>query len=198
MSLDLRKDHPELYDPPEDPVLVEVPRMKFLMVAGSGAPDSDEYRHAIEAIYPLAFRLKFCLRDKDMDFEVMPLETLWTTEDQDAYWSMDMSKWKWTAMMRIPEAVCDDCYQECWALAAERSDSPSFGAIHMEDFEEGLAAQMLHVGPWSEERASVEKLHAFIAEQGKTPKGPHHEIYLSDPKRTKPQRLRTLIRQPVA
>lgn len=198
MTIDLMKEHPHLYDSPSEPTFVEVPSMRFLMLDGVGAPDGAEYQQAVQAIYPMAYGLKFCLRDKDLDFEIMPLETQWWTDDEDAFRSMDLTRWRWTMMMRIPEAVCDDCYQNCWEKAASRSDSPSFGNMRMQEWEEGRAVQVMHTGPWSEEQSTVEKLHAFIAEFGASPRDRHHEIYLSDPRRTKPAHMRTILRQPVA
>lgn len=197
MALDLRKGNELLYDAPRDPVFVEVPPLRYLLVNGSGAPIEADYQHAIQALYSMAYRLKYCLQEnKNIDFSIMPLETLWWSEEG-AAWSTDLSGWRWTALMRIPDAVCEDCYNACWEKAAERSDSPAFSRLRMRDWEEGRAVQVLHVGPWSEEEATVEKLHAFIAEYGGTTRGKHHEVYLSDPKRTKPAHLRTIIRQPI-
>lgn len=197
MTIDLMKEQPDLYEPSVEPTFVEVPNMRFLSVDGTGAPDADVYQHAIQAIYAMAYGLKFCLRDKDLDFRVMPLETLWWSDDETAYRAMDLARWQWSAMLRVPEAVCEDCYQLCWEKAAARSESPSFGNMRMEDWEEGRAIQVLHTGPWTDELPTVEKLHAFIAEYGGQPRGRHHEIYLSDPRRTKPAHLRTILRQPI-
>jgi hypothetical protein len=176
-----------------DPELLEVPERRFLMVDGRGDPNaSEEFQQAVGALYSLSYGLKYRLKaELGVDRAVGPLEGLWWVEDGSFAFD-DRSNWRWTVMIEQPQEATQDRVD---ALARERGLEP---CPRLERFAEGPAAQLLHVGPFSEEPASVERLHAFIRDQGLRPTGRHHEIYLSDVRRTAPERLRTILRQPVA
>lgn len=201
-ALDLKKEMKRFYEPSAKEVsLVDVPRMSFLMVDGSGDPnDSALYQAALEALYSASYTIKFVVkkRDAERDYTVPPLEGLWWSNDMGSF-SMDAKdQWLWTMMMMVPQHVTAEEVAEGMAQAAAKKPPAQSVAIRFQPFHEGVSAQVMHIGPYAAEAPTIARLHAFIAEQGLVPNGKHHEIYLSDPRRTKPEKLRTVLRQPVA
>lgn len=174
-----------------DPELLEVPERLLLMADGSGDPNAPAFQTAVGALFTLSYSLKFQLkRELGLDRKVGPLEGLWWVDDGPFSFE-DRSSWRWTAMIEQPEEATTAAID---ALAREGSLE---GRTRLERFVEGRVAQILHVGPFADEPRTIERLHAFIAEQELRAVGRHHEIYLSDVRRTSPERLRTVIRQPV-
>ncbi len=202
--IDLVRELRPLYGPSaKHPVIVDVPEMRFLMLDGCGDPNtSAEYEAAIGALYSTAYTLKFTLKKAapERDFKVPPLEGLWWTNAERPSLDAVMTgrdAWRWTMMVSLPSAVTAAEVLAATAAAARRRDNPLLSAVRLETFTEGLAAQIMHVGPYSAEMPSIERLHAFVAEQGYELTGRHHEIYLGDPQRTAPERLKTVVRHPV-
>ena len=200
---DLVKQHRALYNPSwKHPAVVEVPALSFLMVDGRGAPESEVYQDAVQALFGTAYKLKFSLRNGDAgrDFKVAPLEGLWWADaerpDFDALQS-DRDSWNWTLMIAVPEGVTAAEAAAAAEQAARARRPPVPLEVRFERFEEGLAAQILHIGPYAEEWPTIERLHAWVAGQGYELHGRHHEIYLGDPRRTAPEQLKTVIRHPV-
>jgi hypothetical protein len=184
----------------DEPELVEVPALNFLMVDGHGAPDgSREFRDAVDALYTVAYGLKLRIRKLDaIDYGVMPLEGLWWIPHALVWDFADKSDWDWTLMVMQPDLVTRALVAEVVdGVRAKRKRIPALELLRFECFEEGLAAQILHHGAWSKERRTLERLCAFIKVRGFLPTGKHHEIYLSDPAKTSAGRLRTVVRQPV-
>lgn len=173
--------------------------MNFLMVDGEGDPNRvPEFQEAVEALYGVSYTLKFMLKRSELaaDYVVMPLEGLWWTEDMCEFSMDNKDMWKWTLMIIQPGLVTVDQVAEAMRQLAEKKSPPALGKLRFERFEEGRAAQILHMGSYDQEPATIEKLHDFITQEGSTPTGKHHEIYLSDPRRTRPERLKTILRQP--
>jgi len=201
-KIDLKKDLKHLYNPPiKAPVLVDVPPLAFLMIDGQGDPNTAKaYVEAIEALYALSYTLKFMLKKgaAGMDYTVMPLEGLWWVEDMRDFSTENKGAWQWTAMIMQPEFVTPDHVEQALQEARRKKDLPALGSIRLEIYHEGLAAQIMHIGPYAAEAPTIARLHAFISESGHTLRGKHHEIYLGDPRRTAPEKLRTVIRQPIA
>ncbi len=201
-KLDLKKHElRDLYLPGRAPHMVEVPEMGFLMVDGCGDPNTaSSYRQAIEALYAVAYTVKFAAKrmPNGLDFTVMPLESLWWSGEDDRFPTEPKSEWSWTAMIMQPEPVTLGIVRDAVLAVGARKSLSALELVRYERFAEGRAAQVMHVGPYGEEGPTIATLHAFIAEQGYVPVGKHHEIYLGDPRRTAPERLRTVIRQPVA
>ncbi|HJW76359.1 MAG TPA: GyrI-like domain-containing protein [Thermoleophilia bacterium] len=204
-KLDLSKEFRGLYLPPKTPVLVEVPPLGFLVIDGHGAPQSGAFQEALKALYNAAYTLKFSTKKRDpaLDWRVMPLEALWWVEGVEFFGAqaVDESRkedWEWRALIAQPDYVTaemlDGAREE---LARKKKDVPRLADVHLERIDEGRCAQVMHVGPYDAERPTLERLHAFIAEQGMRISGHHHEIYLGDPRRTAPERLRTVIRYAV-
>ena len=199
-KIDFKRELRGLYLPGRAPELVEVPPMMFLMVDGSGDPNtSAAYHEAIEALYTISYTVKFAVKDGDtaVDFGVMPLEGLWWG-DPPAALAGDKSQWCWTAMIMQPEPVTAAVVDDARRRAAAKRSLPALERLRFERFDEGPSAQMLYLGPYAEEGPAIAALHAFIHEHGRVPAGRHHEIYLGDPRRCAPEKLRTVIRQPVA
>ena len=177
-----------LYVPPRRPVLVDVPEISFLMIDGHGDPES-ALQEAIPLLFGTAFRVKFALKrgPLGLDAKVMPLEGLWWMPDMAEFSLERKSDWDWTLMIRVPDEVDEELVREIEA-------SPR---IRLERWAEGAAAQVMHLGAYSAEGPTVALLHEFIEEQGLERAGKHHEIYLGDPRRAAPEKLRTVLRQPV-
>ena len=201
---DLVKELKPLYSPSlRHPSIVEVPELAFLMADGRGDPSTSEaYPQAVEALYGVAYTLKFTLKktDPERDFKVGPLEGLWWVDDNAPTMEellRDRDTWKWTMMIAVPDAVTAAEVAAAADAAGRRRELPAASRVRLERFAEGLAAQIMHLGPYAGEAPTIEQLHAFVAEQGYQLRGRHHEIYLGDPRRTTPARLKTVLRHPV-
>jgi hypothetical protein len=181
-----------------EPVLVEVPAMNFAMVDGTGDPnDSVEFQQAMAVLYPVSYTLKFMLKPTGFEYVVPPPEGLWWADSMEDFARLDKSEWKWTMMIMQPEPVTLDRFDHAVATVREKKDPPGLARLRLETYDEGLSAQVLHVGPYADEGPTIEKLHAFIDAQGCRRRGKHHEIYLGDPRRSAPEKLKTIIRQSV-
>jgi hypothetical protein len=199
-KVDLKKTLRGLYTAPTaDPELIDVPALRFLMADGAGDPrGNSDYGDVVEALYGVAYSLKFLSKAAGTDFVVMPLQGLWWADDMVAFLDGSRDDWRWTMMILQPESIDDALLEESIARVAARKTTPALGRIRLERYEEGKAAQIMHRGPYAAERPTIERLHHFIADRGLKRSGHHHEIYLSDPRRSAPERMKTIIRQPVA
>ncbi|MGJ9371852.1 GyrI-like domain-containing protein [Nesterenkonia sp. CF4.4] len=200
-KIDFKKTLPSYSAEPGHCQVIDLPSLQYLMVDGRGDPNTSlEYSAALEALYPLAYTLKFTSRrELDRDYVVPPLEGLWWAEDMTAFTSArDKSKWQWTLMILVPEWI-DQLMFDAAVEAVRAKPSPArLEDARLEMLTEGRCVQTLHVGPFEEEPRTLEPMHEeFIPGQGLEPTGKHHEIYLSDPRRTAPEKLRTILRQPV-
>jgi len=202
-KVDFKKSMKEYYQPSsKEVVFVDVPEMQFLMIDGMGSPgDSKEYQDALAVLYPIAFKTKFLSKGKSKDYVVPPLEGLWWAEDMDDFTEGNRDKWKWTMMIMQPDWISQDMIDEAIAITKEKKPelSPLLPKLRLEKYKEGKVAQIMHVGPYSEEGPTVQKVHDFIKNEGGTFDGhtqKHHEIYLSDPRKANPATMKTVIRQP--
>lgn len=198
---DLSPELQSLYFPgPKEPVFVDVPRMQFLMVDGAGDPNtSQDFRDAIGALYGLAYTIKFTAKKAgNPGVFVMPLELLLGGEGAANLQHPDKNRWEWTMMIMMPPSVKRALFEECVGELRERKNPPALSKVRLESFDEGKAAQVLHVGPYAAEGPTIERLHAFIRGNGYRLSGKHHEIYLGDPNRSAPEKLKTVVRQPVS
>lgn len=182
--------------------VVTVPPLRYLMVDGQGDPNtSDEYRDAVQTIFPLAYALKFLSkRSLDRDYTVMPLEALWWADDMAAFTSArNKSQWRWTVLNLVPDWITDAHVEEATATVRSKGGAPRLDELRVETLDEGLSVQILHVGSYDDEAPVLAELHdVFIPEAGLRMTGRHHEIYLSDARRTAQEKLRTILRQPVS
>jgi hypothetical protein len=200
---DFKKELRHLYKPTaKEFTVVEVPRMQFLMVDGHGDPNTaQEYKDAIEALYAVAYRVKFASkRQLSRDYVVPPLEGLWWAEEMKAFTiSRDKSAWDWTMMIMQPEWITGDMVAGAIAHVGRSKNLPALQKLRLEDYEEGLSVQILHIGSYDDEGPVLHRMHhEFIPKNSFRLAGKHHEIYLSDARRVAAEKLRTVLRQPVA
>jgi hypothetical protein len=200
-KVDIKKELKTLYQPPSKVVVrVEVPKMNFLMIDGEGDPNtSKQFQDAVEALYSLSYTLKFMIKKgpKAVDYGVMPLEGLWWAKDMSKFTVADKSNWKWTLMIMQPEYITKESVDLSMTTVKEKKDLAALPKVRFEAFLEGKAAQTMHIGPFSEEGPTVQRVHDFIAGCGCKRSGKHHEIYLSDIRKADPQKWKTIIRQPM-
>ena len=197
-TLDWKKDLKALYNPPRTPVLVEVLPQNFLMIDGHGDPNHNPvYQEAIEALFSLSYTLKFAIKKAGVaEYAVYPAEGLWWTPDMRVFSTADKSNWDWTMMIAQPEPVTEAWVERARAEVLKKKALNNLERVRFETFEEGLCAQVMYLGPFADEGPTIAGLHEFICEQGGELSGKHHEIYISDFRRTAPEKLKTIIRQP--
>jgi hypothetical protein len=197
-KIDLSKELKDLYTANRKPELVHVPDGKFLTILGKGNPNGEEYQQAIQAIYGTAYTLKFHYKKQGNDFKVNALEGLWSLEGGvfDLNNPAPREDWRWKSIIRVPDFVEEEVLKEILPeLVKKRGEKVK--EVKLESFHEGLSAQIMHVGPYCEELPTINQLHEWVEEQGYQLRGDHHEIYMNDPRRTKPENLKTIIRHPV-
>ena len=201
MKVDFKEEYKHLYNPSsKEAVIVDVPEMNFLMMDGAGNPNTaPEYKEAIEALYAMSYALKFMVKKGEaaVDYGVMPLEGLWWADDMTQFSVENKDIWKWTAMIMQPKYVTKDLFNKAIEQVKKKKSLPALPKMRFESFHEGLAAQIMHLGPYSAEGPTIERLRDFIKENGYQLRGKHHEIYLTDPQRSAPEKMKTVIRQPV-
>lgn len=197
-KIDLKKELRHLYQPSaKEVVLVDVPTLRFLMIDGEGDPNtSQQYAQAVDALFTVSYTVKFMVKNGSTatDYAVMPLEGLWWADDMSTFGANDKSKWKWTMMIMQPSFVEVEVLHAAIAEVKKKKALPAINGLRIENFTEGLCAQVLHVGPFSEEGPAIQKVHAFINARSSLA-GKHHEIYLSDIRRADPAKWKTIIRQ---
>lgn len=181
--------------------VLDVPDTRYLMVDGHGDPNSSaEYAEALAALYPVAYKLKFASkRELGRDYVVPPLEGLWWADNMDFFTvARDKSQWRWTMMLMVPEWVTEHMFEAAVARVRTKNEPACLNDVRFEWLSEGLCVQTLHLGSYDDEGPVLERLHReFAPAHGLRLVGRHHEIYLSDPRRVAPEKLRTILRQPV-
>lgn len=199
-KIDLKKELKPLYTASaKEASMVTVPPLKYLMFNGFGDPNTNpEFPAGIEALYTVSYTLKFMLKkEQGLDYVVPPLAGLWWMLMAD-FDPDRRDDWRWTLMIPQPEEVTKELLAEALAAAKKKKALPALEKLRLEIYDEGQAAQILHVGPYGDEAPTIERLHNFIKEKGFHFCGKHHEIYLSDPRRTAPEKLKTILRQPIS
>jgi hypothetical protein len=201
MKIDLKKQIATYAAPRGRFEIVTVPPLRYLAIDGAGDPNTAQaYADALATLYPVAYALKFLSkRELDRDYVVMPLEALWWSDDMAAFTAArDKTRWLWTAMILVPDWIDDAHVEVAVQRVRAKGAAPAIDALRVEALDEGLCVQTLHVGPYDAEGPVLEAMHDdFIPEHGLRMTGRHHEIYLGDPRRTAPEKLRTILRQPV-
>ena len=204
-KLDLRKTYKHLYQPSAKKVeVVEVPPLQFAMIdgeieAGAGPGDSPSFQQALEALYGISYTLKFASkrrREDPIDYTVMALEGLWWVEEGE-FDIANPSNWHWTAMILQPDHITEAMFGEALAQLGKKKPSPALDQLRLERFHEGLCLQIMHLGPYAEEPATVARIDAYAEANGYLLHGKHHEIYVGDPRRAAPDKLKTVLRHPV-
>jgi hypothetical protein len=200
-KIDCKKEFKDLYHPSSKKVaVVNVPAFNFVIVDGVGDPNtSQDYKDAVSALFTVSFTLKFMVKKgkPSVDYGVMPLEGLWWADDVKSFVAGNKNLWKWTSMIMQPKFVTAALFGEAIEQTKKKKNLPALPKLRFECFQEGLSAQILHLGPYSAEKETVEKIHGFIKENGYQLTGKHHEIYLSNPGKVAPEKLKTIVRQPM-
>ncbi|MFA5384304.1 MAG: GyrI-like domain-containing protein [Eubacteriales bacterium] len=192
---DFKKELKALYGPsPKEVSLIDVPAMNFLITDGQGDPNtSQKFQDAVGDLYKVSYTIKFMLKKQDIDYSVLPLESLWWMDNMETFQTDNKDKWKWTLMIMQPGFVIHEMYNNAFLQVSNKLKSE----IRFKNFREGLCAQIMHIGPYSSEGPAIEKIHSFITKSGYKPRGKHHEIYLSDPRKSPPEKMKTVLRQPI-
>ncbi|MEX3008302.1 GyrI-like domain-containing protein [Hoeflea sp. TYP-13] len=202
-KIDFKKTMKPLFAPSAKKFeLIDVPPLQFLMIDGKGRPGAEpqtEYAQALAALYPMAYKLKFLSKKKlGRDYVVPPLQALWWADDMGVFISGDKDEWQWTVMIMQPDWISGDHVEEVRATVAASGDLPALQKLRLAAYEEGSAVQIMHIGPYSEEGPTLKELHEeYLPQNGLVENGHHHEIYLGDPRKTAPEKLKTVLRQPV-
>lgn len=201
-KVDLKKSLESFRAKAGDFRMLTVPPLRYLMIDGSGDPNTaPQYADAVSTLYPLAYTVKFASkRALDRDYVVPPLEALWWADDMAAFTTArDKTQWEWTVMLMLPEWIEDALVEESIERVRVKKNPPRLAEVRVEILDEGMCVQTLHVGPYDDEGPVLEALHSeILPSRGLVPAGRHHEIYLKDPRTTAPERLQTILRQPVA
>lgn len=198
MKIDLRKEFKQYYSSSLVPNIIEVPEAKFLTIIGRGEPEGEAYQNAMNALYSVAYTIKFQSKANGKDYTVMGLEGLWWLDKTNkTFQEVPREEWNWKSMIRQPDFISDKIFIESKNQAKEKKGILEIDNLNLENFHEGLSAQIMHIGPYSEEDRTIRILYNFIKENGYDMRGNHHEIYLSDPRRVKPEKCKTIIRQPI-
>ncbi|MCK5054958.1 MAG: GyrI-like domain-containing protein [Anaerolineales bacterium] len=201
-KIDFKKEWKHLYNPPKTKfTIIDVPKMQFLMVDGHGDPNTaKEYQDAIEALYGVAYKMKFISKKVlERDYVVPPLEGLWWAEDMESFSSArDKSQWDWTMMIMTPEWITGELFVDAIEQVRGGKNPAALDKVHLQDYQEGLSVQIMHIGSFDDEGPVLAEMHdEFIPANGYTENGKHHEIYLSDFRKVSPEKLKTVLRQPV-
>ncbi|MCX7749480.1 MAG: GyrI-like domain-containing protein [Clostridia bacterium] len=199
MKTDYKKEYSKVYNAsPKDIQIIQVPKLSFLRVEGEGDPNtSPNFKNAVEALYSLSYASRNITKRQNQEHVVMPLEGLWWADDMRAFDIGNKGAWKWILMIMQPGYVDSGVMHEAFNYCAKKKELPFLPKVKLEAFEEGLSVQILHQGPFSEEGPTIEKLHQFIDKQGYVKAGKHHEIYLNDFRKVLPEKIKTILRQPI-
>jgi len=192
-KLDLYKLHKAEYVTPKEPVLIHVGAAKYLTADGVGAPGGEKFQEAVGALYSMAFTMKMAKKFAGQDYKVCHLEGLWWGFEQ----MEAQDQWRWKLLMRVPDFICDRMLKATAARLKEKGRPDSPVEVRLETLKEGRCVQVLHTGPYSNEPATIARMKTLAESKGLSFAGAHHEIYLSDPRRVAPEKLRTILRMPV-
>lgn len=201
-KVDFKKHLKSLYGPTKTRGLhvVDVPTMRFLMIDGHGDPNVEVfYREAVETLYGVAYALKFASRTQlGRDYTVPPLEGLWWAADMKSFVARQKDKWDWTMMIMVPDWIGPTMIASTIDAVRKKKAPPALDLLRVEALEEGKAVQVLHIGSYDDEGPLLTHMHGrYIPDNGWVPTGKHHEIYLGDPRKSAPEKLRTILRQPI-
>ena len=207
MAFDFKKEYRDLYQPKTKPSIIEVPAMRFLAVEGQGDPNEagGAYQNALELLYGMAYTLKMSYKTDHAiegfyQYVVPPLEGFWWQPDVTGVDYACKASFQWVSVIRVPEFVTEADFT--WAVqTATAKKRLDFSPVRLVEIDEGLCVQCMHVGPYDNEPATVDAMHAFAEAQGYVPDFSdtrrHHEIYLSDPRKADPAKMKTVVRHPI-
>ena len=193
----MAKKYPYYYKAKTEPEIVNIEEAKYVTVEGKGAPSSLTFRRKIKAIYSVAYRIKSICKKQGRDFIVPKLEGIWWVESDESYFEVPRDEWCWKLLIMIPEYVSQKIFEDAKKEAMKKKKLKEIEQVKLEKMREGLCVQILHIGPYETEYKTIQKMERYMEENNLTKNGLHHEIYLSDPRKTQPRKLKTILRQPV-
>lgn len=197
-KLDLYVLHKDEYVAPKSPLLVKIKPAKYLAITGKGEPGGEVFTAKLGALYNMAFTIKMAQKFSGQDYKVCKLEGLWWgNKNKPDFTDEPKSAWNWTLLIRTPDFITEKHLKEAVAKLREKGKGAEVSEVKLEKLNEGLCVQMLHLGPYDEERKTIALMLAFAEQEGLSCHGLHHEIYLSDPRRVAPQKLKTILRMPL-
>ncbi len=197
-KIDLKKTVKAAFTGRKQPEIVTIPPMKYVAVSGDGNPNSSEqFEQAVGVIYGMAYTMKFEAKKLEKDFVVPPMEGQWWSEDMDDFMEAKKDNWKWKVMVALPDFIDRDAFEKAREILKKKKNPPLLERAELEEMEDGPSVQVQYVGPYAEEAATIAAMHHFAEVQGYRLRGFHREVSLSDPRRTDPDKLKTIIRHPV-
>ena len=196
-KLDLLKEYKSYYNAGKNPEIVEFDEANYLTIEGIGEPAGKMFVSKVEALYPLAYGIKKICKEQDKDFGVPKLEGLWWVEGDTPPLEIPRNEWRWKLLIRMPEFITKELMFSVQPVVAKKKKNELVQKIALEKMTEGKCVQIMHIGPYSTEHKTINELMAFIDANGISVNGKHHEIYLSDPRKNKPDKMKTIIRYPV-
>lgn len=194
---DLVKQDKEYYSAKKKPDIKEFSELSFLTILGKGEPAGTEFIKAVEALYPLAYGIKNIYKRQEMDFGVPKLEGLWWVNSEKNALEVPRSEWHWKLLIRMPDFVAAKSFEQAKKDVIKKKGIEKIDEILFEKIAEGKCVQIMHIGPYSTEPETINQMKGFMNENGLVENGLHHEIYLSDPRKTTPDKMKTILRQPV-
>jgi hypothetical protein len=199
-KIDLRKEWKENYNPSKKEVsFIKIPKMNFIMIDGQGNPNTSEgFKKGVEYLFGLSYTLKFMIKKQNIaDYSVMPLEGLWWMDDMRDFTVANKDSWKWTIMIMQPEYIDKKIFEIGKKEFMGKKKIDNLDEVRFESYNEGLSAQIMYIGPYTDEEPVIKNIHSVFGAKGYEPNGKHHEIYLSDFRKTAPEKLKTVLRQPI-
>lgn len=198
-KLEYKKLFKKFCQPKQTPEIVELPDIQVLAVEGNGSPESNDFQNAVQALYGSFYTIKFGRKKAGLgpDFSGGPLEGLWWMGDNTGFDQTKRDEWQWKVLLWIPDFISKTDLDTAIAALKKKKPNPALEQVRLEKFEEGKAAQVMHIGPYSAEEPTITLLHKFVEQQGYKLRDKHHEIYLGDPRRSAPEKLKTIIRHPI-
>jgi hypothetical protein len=201
-NYDIKKDRPDLYGSKRGQFkIIDVPQLQFLMADGHGSPNTSSlYPEIVTALYTVSYAVRAIAKEKlQRTHTVGPLEGLWDAKDLEVFHTRDEDAWEWTLMIVQPDWITPEIVDAAMERVQRTKDLSAGSKVRFQEFQEGKSVQVLHIGPYNEEGPTIARMHdEFMPAEGLAPRLRHHEIYLSDARRTDPSRLRTILRQPVS
>jgi len=198
-KVDFKKTYKQLYNPTEDGFqFIDVPDMNYLMLDGKGNPNTSEnYQHAVKALYSLSYGIKFAIKAQDFDYIIPPLEGLWWMPNMNEFALENINEWEWTMMIMQPEWVTSELIEKVREVTLRKKKEQLLKDVRFEVIKEGLSVQILYIGAYKNEAPTIAEMHKYIDTNGYQTNGKHHEIYLSDIRKTSADKLKTILRQPI-
>ncbi|MBX7158506.1 MAG: GyrI-like domain-containing protein [Verrucomicrobiae bacterium] len=198
-KIDLYKIHKLEYITPKKPRLLQIKPAHYLAISGQGKPGGEKFTTKIGALYSVAFTLKMTRKFKGhQDYTIGKLECQWFVDSKKVADQTSQDQWRWKLLIRTPDFVTQSELDHTIAALLKKGKEPIIREVNLELLDENQCVQMLHIGPYDQESKTVAIMKSFVEANGLTLKGPHHEIYLSDPRRVPSERLKTILREPVA